>query len=270
MTSPCKIVTFTTDFGMNDTFVGEMKGAALSIRPDLVLVDITHEVPPHDIHAGAFMLECSYSAFPAGTVHVAVVDPGVGTVRRALALEGDSHFFIAPDNGLLSRIIRRVKVTAMHAIDKTIFRPGGISATFEGRDLFAPVAARLASGTPLSEIGPAAQDPILLDLSRQIPAPDSPARVRILLVDRFGNATLDLPVALLENFIRGPVAGAGLRIDTPGGTVTECHRTYADSDGISPFVLVNSAGYLEIAIRERNAAEILGLNVGDTVVCSIS
>lgn len=255
------LVTLTTDFGLRDTFVGEMKGAALDIAPELTFVDLTHEVPPHDVRAGAALLGRGYAAFPPGTIHVAVVDPGVGTARRGIVVRTARHFFVAPDNGLLTRVLQRDPPQCAHVLVEPHLRRESVSSTFEGRDVFAPAAAWLARGTRPEDFGPAAGEPVLLSLgeTRLDPARESPTRV--LLVDRFGNVTLDVTREAL-----GPFAHSGrLRVRTAGGTVSTLHRTYGDAAGPDPFMLFDSAGYLELAVREGRADRALGLAVGDRV-----
>jgi S-adenosylmethionine hydrolase len=255
------VITLTTDFGLRDGFVGTMKGVMLGICPTAQLVDISHDIPPQDVRAGAFALWRAYSFFPAGTVHLAVVDPGVGTARRPLAARLGDHFFVGPDNGLFTPIYDDAEKNGwpmefVHLTNEKYFLPN-VSRTFHGRDLFSPVAAHLAAGVPLADLGPAFRDPVRLSL----PKPERTAdgwRAHITVVDRFGNCTTDLPAAAVtdpENVtfrlrgreIRGLVPSYGHR--QPGELVA----------------LADSEGFIEIAVVNGSAAQALGAQVGDVV-----
>ncbi len=253
------IITLTTDFGTADTFVGQMKGVILEIHPGAQIVDLTHEVPAHDIVAGAVALRAGYAAFPRGTVHVAVVDPGVGTTRRGIVVRTARHTFVAPDNGLLSKILEEVVVESAHVLKSERHRRAEVSATFEGRDVFAPAAAWLLRGIVPDELGPPAGDLVRLPPSGPPLEPGRPTPVRVLMVDRFGNVTL----AVARNAID---TSQPLRVETKGETITTVLYTYGDSRDDCPFLLFNSAGYLEIAVREGRAADRLGLLAGDEVL----
>jgi hypothetical protein len=268
MTAQRKILTLTTDFGLADTFVAQMKGEALAISPDLEIVDITHEVPPHDVEAGAYLLWSAYRSFPPGTIHLAVVDPGVGTERKALAARTERYVFLAPDNGLLSRVFEEDPPGAVHAIEEPHFMRPNPCPTFHGRDLFAPAAAYIARGADLAHLGPpldawARLSRPALELERGRPVP-----VRVVLVDRFGNATLDLPRKAVEAALAA-APGGRLVVHTLAGPVTEMRRTYGEGEGPGPFLLFNSADHLEISLREGRAADALGLERGMEVLVVI-
>jgi hypothetical protein len=262
MPSP-HIVTFTTDFGLEDSFVAQMKGAALAVCGDLQLVDITHQVPVHDVLAGAVHLKMAYAAFPAGTVHVAVVDPGVGTARRAIAVRTRSYFFVAPDNGLLSLVLEDEPAGDVHALEASHLRRTPVSATFEGRDVFAPAAAHIARGIGLEHFGPVVDDLARVELPRFSSADGHPVSVRVLLVDHFGNVTLRVPRSAVDT--GDPSRVPRIRVETPGGTVDRLLTTYGDAEPGKPFLLFNSAGFLEIALREDRASDRLELGAGDVV-----
>ena len=264
MAVPSRIVTLTTDFGTVDTFVGEMKGAMLTIDGDLRVVDLTHEVPPHDIATGALLLDIGSRAFPAGTVHVAVVDPGVGTARRALAVETENAFWVGPDNGVLARALRGRRILRVHALDPPDVSHGTDATTFEGRDRFAPCAARIATGCDLARLGPPIAD-LHIPPPPTAPSPGGPAvEIEIVHVDRFGNLFLDLERSAVD-------APSAIEIDTGAGvTIDRLVRTYADASDDRPFLLWNAAGLLELAVRERRASDILGLRRGDAVTARIA
>jgi S-adenosylmethionine hydrolase len=190
---PPRIVTLTTDFGLEDGYVAQMKGAALSICPELQFVDITHHVPAHDVLAGALHLKSAYAAFPPRTVHVAVVDPGVGTARRGVVVRTTRYVFVAPDNGILSLALEDEPPGAAHLLEARHFQRPTVSATFEGRDVFAPAAAWVARGIPIERFGPEACDLARLELPAFRAEAGQPVSVRALLVDRFGNVTLNVP-----------------------------------------------------------------------------
>jgi S-adenosylmethionine hydrolase len=251
-----RIVTLLTDFGDADGYVGQMKGVLLGICPELQLVDLSHAVPPQGITAGAFLLEAATAAFPAGTIHLAVVDPGVGTARRRLVLCTERHLFVLPDNGLVSRVLDRHELRGAWSIEAAHYRRATVSATFEGRDVFAPAAAWLARGIAPERLGPAVEDLVRLPLSPPLAPGEN--EVPVLWVDRFGNVVLDLPR-------EGPEGSKSLRVRTPGGEVDRFARTYGDAPPGRPFLLFGSAGYLEIAVPGGRADASLGLRAGDTV-----
>lgn len=282
------IITLTSDFGTFDSYVGAMKGAILSIAPDVTIVDITHGVPAQDVAAGSYHLSNAWHHFPPGTIHVAVVDPGVGSARRALAVSSQGHIFLAPDNGLLDFLFtesagwesagresagRESAGLAgaaweeaggrAYAITDKALMAATLSSTFHGRDLFAPVAARLATGTPLDSVGIPVHDPIRLP--KPVPRSDGSELVaRIVAIDRFGNAVLDLRV---DDIARagGAWREGAIRLETPSTIVTRIVTHYAES-GSSPCALINSDGRIEIAVPGRSAAEALGFERGDRVV----
>lgn len=258
------IITFTTDFGHGSSYVGQMKGAALAIAPDLQLVDLCHEVPPQQIGTGGYLLESGYGAFPPGTIHVAVVDPGVGTARKALAIRAGEYFFLAPDNGLLSRVLERERLMDARLIAAEQFFGGPRSATFDGRDLFAPAAARLAGGLDLQRLGPAVEEPFRLPRYNPSLVQGGTEHVPVLHVDDFGNVVLDIHSDAL-----GPGLGGRLRLETAQSTVESFHRTYGEARTDEPFLLINSAGYLEIALKDGNAASALGLDLGMSLRLSV-
>ena len=264
-----RIVTFLTDFGAHDTFVGQMKGAALAVYPDLQFVDLTHEVPPHDVAAGAYLLWTGALSFPAGTIHVAVVDPGVGTSRRPVAVRTERYTFIAPDNGLLTRVLAEEPAGSAHVLEASHYQHPAVSPTFEGRDVFATAAAWIARGTELHHFGPPAGSLVTLDLSPPAIEAGRPAAVRVLVVDRFGNATLDLPRRLLEPFLAAGAPEPRIVVETPGGIASGPLGTYGDGQPGRPFVLFNSAGHLEVALREGRASDQLGLRAGTEVRVTI-
>jgi hypothetical protein len=240
------IITLLTDYGTADAYVGEVKGALLGRAPDATLVDITHEIPPGDVAAGAYILAQAASRFPAGTVHLAVVDPGVGTPRRALAAQAGGHRFVAPDNGVLSRVL--------DAKDRRVVSlpvPPTASATFQGRDVFAPAAADLARGRALDELGAVIDDPVCLPRPRLVRA-GADLVGEIVHVDRFGTLVTNLPGARV-------VPGALVRV---GVYDLVLRSTFADVPIGDLVAFVGSAGTVEIAVRDGRADTVLGIARG--------
>ncbi len=241
-----RIVTLLTDFGTADGYVGEVKGTLLALAPGAVLVDIAHDVPAGDVAAAAYVLGRVWRSFPAGTVHLAVVDPGVGSARRALAAEAGGHCFVAPDNGLLTAVFA---AAAGRAVQLPI--PPEASRTFHGRDVFAPAAARLASGAALPDLGPALADPL------RLPAPllkveGGDLVGEVIHVDRFGTLVTNLPREHVAPDGRVRVAGHDLPLKA----------TFADVPQGEPVAFVGSGGTLEIAVRDGRADVVLGLSRG--------
>ena len=266
MTDSPRIVTLTTDFGTDDTFVGEMKGAILAVCPWAAIVDLSHAVPAHDLAAGAFVLACGTASFPDGTVHVAVVDPGVGTARRALAVQTPRAVYLAPDNGVLTRVLRREPALAIHALENPLYRRAEVSGTFEGRDVFAPAAGFVLRGEPLERLGARVVDPVLIDVFRSPGAgPLDRALVPVAHVDRFGNAILDLEACEVPVAHRERIAFVAAR-----GSAHGLYRTYGDGPENGAFGVVNGAGYVELAVRRGRATEILGLASGDSVTVRLA
>jgi S-adenosylmethionine hydrolase len=252
MTSPRPIITLTSDFGTADFYVAAMKAQLLRHCPDAQLVDVTHEIPRHDIVAGSFTVERAVASFPPGTVHLAVVDPGVGTDRRMLIVEMDGSRVVCPDNGLITWAFRLRFAGPIVAID---WRPDSFSSTFHGRDIMAPVAGQLAAGADPASFGRPAE-PLLLDLH---PATDGSAG-KILHIDYFGNATTNVPANMAMEF------GGNWRVS--GREIGPLRRAYAEVGVGEPIALIGSSELLEIAVRNGSAADVLGLRVGDAVTAA--
>jgi S-adenosylmethionine hydrolase len=240
-------VTLTSDFGQRDSYVAEMKGRLLRACPDLVMVDVSHEIPAGDVAAGAFVLDRACRAFPPGTVHLAVVDPGVGTGRRALAARTGRGWLVGPDNGLLTPLLDEDALVV--ALDPSRVTGREPTPTFHGRDLFAPAAGRLARGDRIEDLGEPLTDPV--------PLP-RPAGACVLHVDRFGNCVTSLAPRELPD-------GGAWRLQAGRGEVTRRVRTYGDAPPGEPVLLVGSDGRIEIAVRDGRACDVLGLTPGDAL-----
>jgi len=267
------IITLTTDLGLTDAYVAAMKGVILGINPEAKLVDICHTIKPQNIPQAAFVLSQAYPFFPEGTIHVVVVDPGVGTRRRAIILKTKLASFIAPDNGVLSYVIQQSSAKPAGgdfsqqrelepgleavAITKPRFWRPTVSPTFHGRDIFAPVAAWLSLGLPLTDFGEVITSVTMLPLPQPYQAADGSIVGHIIHIDSFGNLITDL---------RGddlPQAKQGITIEVGNHLISGLSRTYADGSGL--LALIGSDGYLEIALKDGNASALLDAEVGDEV-----
>ena len=251
------LITLTTDFGRRDPYVAAIKGVLLSACPDARVVDLTHEIAPQDVLEGALFLAAALPHFPAGTVHVAVVDPGVGGDRRAIAVSAGGQRVVCPDNGLLTLFAREQSIDEARQISNPAFMRDDISATFHGRDVFAPAAARLACGAPLEEVGPVAQGVVQLD----IPTPrKTPGRVigEVMHIDRYGNA--------ISNVHRSDLGGATVReVLVAGRRLGALRRTFADAAQGEPLAYFESTGHLALAVNRGDASAVLGLRRGDAI-----
>ena len=259
-----RIITLTTDFGTSDAYVGTMKGVILGINPNVRVVDLTHAVPPQDIHEAAFTIHSAYRYFPKGTIHTVVVDPGVGSDRQAIVCEIDGTFFVCPDNGVLAYLLRDVDGGVEHrmnavAIQNPAYYLPEVSNTFHGRDIFAPVAAYLSRGVPLVDIGPPVENLVQLP----IPIPEVSGNTitgQIVKIDRFGNAITNIS----ESALAGEVSGYEIKVQ--GVRLTRINRAYAESAVGEPLAIIGSFGLLEIAINGGSAEKQLGLKRGDAAV----
>ncbi len=242
------LITLLTDYGVTDSYVAEVKGVLLTALPDATLIDVTHQVPPGDVRAGQFLFTRSWRRFPGGTVHLVVVDPGVGTARRALAAEAAGHFFVAPDNGLLTSLADDAAFVSLPV-------PPSAAPTFHGRDVFAPAAARLAMGVSLDELGDPVEDVRRVPLP--VPRADGVALLgEVVYVDRFGT--------LVSNIMAEDV-DAGVRIAGEGSEVGPLRRTFGDVEPGQLVAYAGSGGEVEIAVRGGSAARLLGAGVGAAV-----
>jgi S-adenosyl-L-methionine hydrolase (adenosine-forming) len=259
------IVTLTTDYGTNDHLVGVMKGVILAINPDVTVVDITHGVIAHDILDGALTIGQAYKYFPAKTIHVVVVDPGVGTERRPLLVAADQHYFVAPDNGVLSSVYDQTEALHVwHIISEHYFRQP-VSKTFHGRDIFAPVAAWLSKSWQTSAFGEA-----ITDFTRfAIPKPKTSGntiRGVVLRVDQFGNLITNLRV---EDVPVLASADGKCTIKAGSAVVTKIVGTFAEGASGEVVGIIGSSGYLEICVNKTNAARTLGVGRGTEVTVEL-
>jgi S-adenosylmethionine hydrolase len=253
------LITLTTDFGLRDPFVGIMKGVLLSICPSARLVDLTHEIPAQDVLAGGLALEAAAPFFPAGTVHLAVVDPGVGTARRPLAIRAGGFYLVGPDNGLFTFALEGRGWTAV-SLTAPEYRLAEVSRTFHGRDVFAPAAAYLASGVPLERLGPAVTDPERLPRAG-CRLEDGELVGEVLDADRFGNLLTSIPAARLAE-----ITGAGgIALEVAGRRLRGPLGAYAAGREGEPAVIIGSTGCLEIFVKGGSALNVLGVGRGAIV-----
>lgn len=278
------LVTLTTDFGANDGYVGSMKGVILNIAPDARLVDITHHIAPQNVHQAAYVLYTAYAFFPPHSVHLVVVDPGVGSARRPIAVRTPAGTFVGPDNGVFSYVMANENepVEAVVELADPRYRLPQVSHTFHGRDVFAPAAAHLATGVPITALGPPARDPVTFPPPRLEIAPDAISG-EVLHADHFGNVVTSIGrlvwgggELLLEPAFQEAGGGERTRFQAGDATIivggreiVGVRRTYVEVEPGETLALVGSEGHLEIAVREGSAARRLGLRPGDTVTLRI-
>ncbi len=255
-------MTLITDFGLRDEYVGVLKGVILATAPAAAIVDICHAIAPQDIAGAAHMLDAAYPFFPGGTVHAAVVDPGVGTRRSIICAQAGGHRFVAPDNGLLWPVLRTSDSPVIHRVENEKLYRHPVSGTFHGRDIIAPVAAHLAAGFPLADVGPAValKDIVALDDLDARWISSCELEGRVIGIDRFGN--------LLTNIRATDLTGVGPgepRIVVGETEIAGLRQTYAQGLPGKPMALWSSRDTLEIAVKEASAADLLNLEKGAVV-----
>lgn len=265
------IITLLTDFGLNDEYVGTMKGVILSVNPSATIIDITHNIDPHDIIQAAFTIKSSYKFFPEGTVHLVVVDPGVGGSRTIIAIEMAGHTFLAPDNGILTLLVEERNIDKIIRVDNKKFFLKSISQTFHGRDIFAPVSAHISSGIKINDIGTPINKNELVKLS--IPEPrisDKGELVgTIVSIDHFGNLITNIDSNCLKNFCR-PEFRKKPEINIANSKISGLSESYENSSPNSPLIIVGSRGYLEIAINCGSAKSYFKAEKGNTITVNLS
>lgn len=262
-----RIITLTTDFGTSDTYVGIMKGVILSINPKAQIVDLTHAIPPQDIYEAAFSIYAARGYFPKGTIHIIVVDPGVGSDRQAIVSHIDNAFFVCPDNGVLSYLLQSAESAGAHPIDSVaiqnaVYYLPEVSNTFHGRDIFAPVAAHLSLGVPLGDIGPPVKTLVRLSIPKIDTSGDTLIG-QIIKIDGFGNLITNISKGAFEAFLNDDV---NYEIRAGNASLNRLNSAYADAEIGEPLAIMGSLALLEIAVNGGNAEKQLGLKRGETVV----
>lgn len=276
--TPNPIIALLTDFGLADAYVGTMKGVALSICPSARLVDLTHQVPPQDVRAAAYLLSTAFRHFPPETVFLIVVDPGVGTAREAVAVETAHGCYVAPNNGVLSFVLPHVEVRHAVVLDNPQYRSASVSQTFHGRDIFAPAAAHLAAGVPISELGPAVPELFKLDPPRLVIGARA-VEGEVLAIDHFGNVITSIgPLAWENDYLtlapdqpranEDPllIPAQTCRVEIAGQTLDGVLPTYGAAARGALLALVGSSGQLEIGANQGSAAALLRVKTGDPVI----
>lgn len=253
------VISLTTDFGLADGYVGVMHAVILGICPEARIVDLSHEIAPQNVRQAAYVLYTAYAYFPKGAVHIVVVDPGVGSERRAVAIQTKDAYFVAPDNGVLSCILAREEILAQVHLDNPRYWLPAVSHTFHGRDIFAPVGAHLACGVAIDELGAPVGDLVRFPVPAPEVQPDGSLLGHVLHTDRFGNLITDVRQELLTDRAKAWILIAGRRIE---GVRT----TYASAAEGELVALISSAGHLEIAVRNGSAAQALGAGPGTVLV----
>jgi S-adenosylmethionine hydrolase len=255
-----RVVTLTTDFGLRDPFVGTMHGVVLNIEHDIQVVDICHEIASYDVLEGALAIAQAYRFFPPRTVHVVVVDPGVGGARRPILAETDEYVFVAPDNGVLTLVETREARFSVRHITAERFFLQPVSQTFHGRDIFSPVAAWLAKGVAPADFGPEITDQVRLAIPGVERQTDGSLRGAVLKVDKFGNLITNLSAAEFPHL--GSIEDRGFRLTIGGQTVARVCPSYGEGQDGEIFAILGSSGFLEVAMRQDSAAQKLGVGVG--------
>jgi S-adenosyl-L-methionine hydrolase (adenosine-forming) len=260
------IITLLTDFGTKDAYAGIMKGVILSLTPWAVIIDITHHIDPQNVIQAAYIIKSCYRYFPKGTVHVLVVDPGVGTDRGIVALEIMGHIFIAPDNGVLTLVMDQEKIDSIVRVENTRYFLKPVSATFHGRDIFAPVAARLCMGMDIRNLGSSLDQQNLVHLEIDKPFVSEKGRLvgTVVWFDGFGNCISNIDATCLKKF-DAQGSGRMLEINIGNHLIKGVSQSYAHTEPESPLAIMGSFGYLEIAVNKGNARQALKIAKGDTV-----
>ena len=253
------LVTLTSDFGARDPYVAAMKGVLFATCRSVQVVDLSHDIAPQDVLEAALFLVGAAPYFPEGAIHCVVVDPGVGTDRLPIVAAAGGHLFVCPDNGLLTMVAQRHGGVKAHAIANPLCSRDSVSATFHGRDVFAPAAARLAGGMPLDEVGPPVDPIVLLDIAEAAREPDGSIRGEVIHIDRFGNCITNIHRSMLVDCHAWGVYAGGRRL-------AGIQRVYNDAGKGEALALFGSSEYLEIAVNQGSAAATLGVSRGDPVV----
>jgi len=251
------IITLITDFGKESHYIAAMKGVILSICPEAKIVDITHNISPQDIEEAAFILDQTYQSFPKGTIHTVVVDPGVGTVRKPLIVKTSDYFFITPDNGVLAYVFKKYKKTDVYEASNKNFWRRDVSSTFHGRDIFAPVAAHLASGVKIEELGTIASD-YQTGSTPDVKINDNEVIGKVVYTDRFGNCITNIPADILKS--------DNIEIKIKDISIEGLSKTFSSVPENKSLAYTGSSGLLEIGINMGSAEKILGITRGTEVI----
>ncbi|MDQ6644405.1 MAG: SAM-dependent chlorinase/fluorinase [Chloroflexota bacterium] len=269
-THPRPVVAIMTDFGLGESDVGVMKAVIVGITPDAQIIDITHDIPPQNVPSGAWILSYGYRYYPKDAVFVCVVDPGVGSSRNAIAVHAGNWYFVGPDNGLFSYIYAEQTVHAAVILSNSAYHLPQVSATFHGRDIFAPVGAHLARGVPLPELGSSVAPATLQRIDVGLPQRQgSHIDARILHTDTFGNLISSIPLSMVPDLFTSP--RVRLVFPSTGGVVDRRRRFFAaGADDGQPFIFGDSSGYVGVAVQNGSAALVLGIGSGAIVTFDLT
>jgi len=261
------IITLLTDFGTEDEYAGVMKGVILSINPSATVIDISHRIDPQDLLHGAYVIEASYGYFPRGTVHLIIVDPGVGSNRRILAIEKTGHIFIAPDNGILTLLLKGGPVDAIVHLENSRYFLDPVSQTFHGRDIFAPVGANISMGADLKKMGrPVDQAELtLIDIEEPIISDKGDLTGIIVSIDHFGNLITNIGENTFNN-VCGTHKKKELEIRVDDHTIKGISCSYGGVKNNNPLAIMGSRGYLEIAVNRGSAKNYFNAKKGDRII----
>ena len=262
--TPSRIITLMTDFETSDHYVGVMKGVILSVNPQAQVVDITHTIPPQDVYGAAFLIDSAYRYFPTGTIHLIVVDPGVGSERKAIVCQTRTAYFVCPDNGIVTHLFHNEEHIHTVTVENTAYFLPQISNTFHGRDIFAPVAAHLSRGVSIDKLGNPVTNPVQLPIPK--PAVSNEEIVgHVIWIDSFGNLITNISHEILES-----LAGRNNVVIRAGIAKIDClNRSYAESAVGELLAIIGSSNRLEISINQGDAAQVLGLERGNTITVSV-
>ena len=258
------IITLTSDFGNRDAFAASIKGVILKINPQAQMVDVSHEIAPQDIWEAAFTLKSAYSYFPKGTVHLAIVDPGVGSARRPIIVVTESYYFVGPDNGVFTLIYQEAERLRVHHVTASHYFLPNPGLTFHGRDIFAPVAAWLAKGIPSGNFGEEITDYMKLS----VPSPKAGQNSidgHVVHVDRFGNMITNISYKNIQTFLEAGADLNSVSINVVGRTIMGLKKIYSEAAPNEPAAVINSSGVLEIFVFKQNARAVLSGKRGEVV-----
>ncbi len=264
------IITLTTDFGISDPYVGMMKGIILAVNPAARIIDLTHSIEPQNLVQAGWAIKTAFTVFPAGTVHMIVVDPGVGTDRRIIAIETGNYIFLSPDNGVLTFVMEEIEAGRVYHIDNQDYFLKKISRTFHGRDIFAPVSAHISTGIDIGKMGTRihADDLVTLDISRPHITDNGRLTGSIMNIDRFGNLTTDISKELLEK-IFPEIPPERLFIQIKADEINGLSESYQSVEKNCPLAIIGSSGFLEIALNCGSAASFYQASMGDPITICV-
>lgn len=257
-----KIVALLTDYGTRDQYAGSLRGAVLAACPDAQVVDLTHDIKRHAVREAAFVLRATVATFPAGTAFVAVVDPGVGTDRRGIAIQAGGYFFVGPDNGLFTLVLSDHPDAQVRLLSNAGLFRSNVSGTFHGRDIFGPVGGALVRGTPFADVGPEIRDPFLFEFPRPQLVGDQAIEGHIIYVDTFGNLVSSIGGPEWQTFIHGAQGDLTEMVADINGVILPVVTTFGDVPEEEACAYLGSAGRIEIAVNSRSAAERFAGSIG--------